>query len=372
MILGFGAAGVVWVAAYPEPFWSPGGRFFIGLASAAMAIAGPLGAVATFRTATLLFADRVASRGFRTQFLRRSEISGLRSVDGQYGVSTLRLFTGQPGGKSMSIGLYRPDEAFVKWFEGVPDLDQQDYDAAEREALADPRLGDTAKGRSARLQGAKAQVRWLNAFGWAVMAWTFFWPRPYELAVLAAALCPLIGVVMVVASRGALTLFDGGPRASVSGLLWTGMALGLRAMLDIEVIDWQMSLGLSVGFGLAVALAAARWIDPIALARPLVVAAFAIPAALYGWGVLGEANTLLDRSEAQVFRLEVLGKRISSGKHTEYELDLPAWGPLREPGEVDVGRALYDQVKVGDTVCGYLHPGILRMRWYAIGHCTET
>ena len=78
-------------------------------------------------------------------------------------------------------------------------------------------------------------------------------------------------------------------------------------------------------------------------------------------------NCRFDETEAQVFRAKILKKETSSGKSTEYNLDLSPWGPRTEHEKVSVGSKAYARASVGDTVEVYLYKGRLHAKWFQVG-----
>jgi len=104
------------------------------------------------------------------------------------------------------------------------------------------------------------------------------------------------------------------------------------------------------------------------------VVVMTIIAALYGWFAPSVANVAFDFSPGRTTRVTVLGKHEVAGNRggdTDY-LDLPAWGPVAEPGPVDAGPWIYSHIGRGDTVCMVVHPGALRQVWYQATLCPGT
>jgi hypothetical protein len=302
--------------------------------------------------------------------LRRDEIAGWRLVPLQYGQAQLVLEL--RGGKKTvkAQWAHESDAVLEAWFAGLPDLDALERARAEAELLRSPALGGDEAERARALGRARIVARVLNGVSIAAGAWGWLLPRPYVAAVATLAALPLVGVALLLGGRGRYS-FDAGrtdPRPSIAFVVMgPGIVLGLRALLDLNVLDHAPLLpGAAIG-GLALVAAVAvgepkarkAWL--LALLLPLL--------GYYPWGGLTLANALLDRGEAEVFRVVVRGKHVSSGKHTSYELRLDPWGPVAEQKGVDVGRALYRSVEVGDTVCVSLRPGALGARWFVVGRC---
>jgi hypothetical protein len=130
---------------------------------------------------------------------------------------------------------------------------------------------------------------------------------------------------------------------------------------------FPLQYGMEQGtLGIGALLAAS---DPALRRRVPALALLVALVAAYPWALLAQANALLDRSPRETFRVTVVGKHVSTGKHTSYELRLAPWGPVEEEEDADVGRATYEAVAVGDAVCALLRGGALGVRWYVVGRC---
>jgi hypothetical protein len=89
----------------------------------------------------------------------------------------------------------------------------------------------------------------------------------------------------------------------------------------------------------------------------------------YAFGVIGEADALLDRSQVTVLRSQVLDKHITYGRAKTYHLKLAPWGPMSEGGDVSVAQAVYDRLEAGSTACIVLRSGALGMPWFIVLAC---
>jgi hypothetical protein len=211
----------------------------------------------------------------------------------------------------------------------------------------------------------------LNGIAVTVCVWGWFYPRPYLAAVVALGVVPLVGIATFLGGRGRYS-FDGNrndPRPSLGvTVICPGLILAVRAISDVEVLDWKPLLigGALGGLLLVVAIALGErtrkfWV--LALIAPLISG--------YPWGALCLANALLDRGVPEVFEVTVRGKHVSEGKQTSWELELDPWGPVPEPKDASVSEPLYDAVSVVDRVCVALHTGAVGARWYVVGRCGE-
>ena len=109
------------------------------------------------------------------------------------------------------------------------------------------------------------------------------------------------------------------------------------------------------------------WSDPPLRRRAGSVAGVLLLSVAYAFGVLGHANTLLDKAAPQRFEATAVEKP----KKSRYWADLvvTAWGAKRGQNKVKVTSATFAAVKPGDRVCIATHPGALGWRWYVVTVC---
>ena len=203
----------------------------------------------------------------------------------------------------------------------------------------------------------------------ALFFWVWIRPEPYWLAITLAGLAPVLALAVVALSGGRIALWSSDARPKLGWLMYAGLVVPLRAMIDIHLYHWQPALA-PVGL-LAVLCVAVSWIvDRRISEKTLLLALYGLVCLAFSWGAVLEANVLLDRSGAvRITGVKVLGKSISSGKHTSYDLKLAPWGDRTQPESVDVGRTIYDAVPAGSFACVYLRPGRLHIRWFIVRPC---
>jgi hypothetical protein len=116
-----------------------------------------------------------------------------------------------------------------------------------------------------------------------------------------------------------------------------------------------------------------------ALSAPLrqswmLAGAFWLQAAFYAGGAAVFLNGALDRGEARVYPMRVLGKFVSEGggrgSGTRYYLKTSA-PSLTSSGwtEYKVNRAMYERLNRDDFVCMVQRPGSLGISWYRLRGC---
>jgi hypothetical protein len=334
--------------------------------------AGVYCAVGAWRFKTLFWPDRVSQvNAFATRTLHRVEVKGFRVQRGRGG-AVLVLFPIEEGRQILRLAVGQLDAPLQRWLSGLRDLDQADHAAGERELLARTDLGATPELRRAAVERWRRPAQIANALGFVIPAWAWLFPRPFDLALSVCALAPLAAIGLVAASRGVVTLGETSrsePRPGVPGLLFAGFGIMIRALLDLHLIDWSLSLALGAATG-AIFTVIARRVDPHALSGRVAVGFLWLAASAYAWGLVAEANSLFDRAAPQTFRTRVVDKYESAGeRHTSWNLTFAPWGPVKTQGAEDVGRRVYDRLNKGDIACVSLHPGALRIRWYEVDRC---
>jgi hypothetical protein len=205
----------------------------------------------------------------------------------------------------------------------------------------------------------------------AALVWGVVFPRPYYAVVTVLAVLPLVAIGLMTRSRG-LYRADRLPNDAHPNLgavlIGPGIALALRAMMDIHLLDWQQVPGPVLLGGFALTFVLAR-VDRTLLKRRATLFAYFLFMSVYAYGVVMQANALLDRSQPEIFRVAVLGKSATPGNHPTSHLQLDRWGPHQQANDVMVSAAFYTTVNPGDQVCVLLRPGLLRIAWYVVTSC---
>ena len=323
----------------------------------------------TFTSATVLTAETIERRSLMgVKSMLRSDIAGCRVLRPNNSFPTMRLTSKHAGVRALTVTLYRPDGAFHAWFEGVPDLDEEDRKKAEQAVLEDPEFGADRNERKRNLARLGRIARVVNGLGVGLFFWVWIWPEPYWLAIAAAAAAPVVALGLIRMTGGRLALFATDARPTIGWLMYAGLAVPMRALVDIKVYHWSEGAELVLLAGAAAVLVS--WsCDRRIAAKPIVFVFLALAVLAFAWGGVMEMNVLADRSRPQVFETQVLSKSISRGKHTSYDFDLAPWGDRRTAEDIDVGRALYDRTDQGSKVCAYLFRGAVGIRWFRIGAC---
>ncbi len=248
---------------------------------------------------------------------------------------------------------------------------------ASREAKAefaalhtDARLGSTEDERRGTLRRARIQAGILNTATGAAVTWALAYPRPYSLAIALLAVLPLLGIGLVIATRGAVTLDSDRknvrPTAAYA-IFAPCLVLALRALEDWHILGWSgfwVPFAVGAGILLGVLLVGAG-ADSQRKASTVAVISFVLLAESFGLVLF--LNCEFDRSVPAIHRTVVLSRRISRGRRsTSYYLTVGPWIDGRYAEEVSVPGSTYGWHLEGSTVLIGVRPGSLSMPWYFV------
>ncbi|WP_125932662.1 hypothetical protein [Hymenobacter glacialis] len=304
---------------------------------------------------------------FKTKTLAREEVAGYR-VNEHY------IFIVPQDTKASTIKVGYTTERYAdiqEWLaDHYPNLDEVEAVEAAEEALIDEELGRNPDERSERLVHASTTAKYLNIVAWAVTAWLFFYPQPYQLAIGAGLLLPLLGAVGLKLHRGALRINEekNSPYPSVSITLFMPcMGLLIRSVLDVDLVSytpmWIVAGQTASVTAVVLAFCTHEWLFQSKV-KFTEGAALIAAAAVYGYSASATFNAAFDDTQGQVFSTEVLSKSMSSGKTTTYHLTVAPWGPFTTETDVQVGSNYYQATRSGDKVRVRLQPGRLGVPWF--------
>lgn len=197
-------------------------------------------------------------------------------------------------------------------------------------------------------------------------------PTPFVIAVLIP--WPWLALALVAGWPEVFTVYDlrSYQKRIELGLafVFPGLALAMRAVLDLHVVRWQEPLALTIVFTLLLWFPAMKADAVVRNRRGRIVGLIGI-CAVYGYGAGMELNALLDRSPAVTYSVHVTDKHASYSHRgpSAYYLHLEPWGPKVGSGDVLVPYALYANTQIGDSVCVELKPGLLHVAWYVLKKC---
>jgi len=323
------------------------------------------------RAKVTFWPDRIEVRELiRTRVLSRNDILGRRLQPSSPPV--IVLVPRDKSQKQMKLAqMYNFDAAFRTWTDSVPDLDAQEARTAEQEIANNEEIGSSPDDRREALKRGKRLSGFVTFVTIALGAWAWIYPQPYRLVISLLALLPWAAMAIVARSGGLFKIDTkrNDPHPSVGiAFMMPGFVLVLRVLSDMNALKWTSALYLTMALGTLLGVAAVMADRSLKNNVGMAILVLLLSSA-YGYGAGMEANALLDRSAASIFTSRIIGKSVSSGKHTSYDLNLNPWGPKEDAGKVSVSRRFYEGVRVDDPVCIVLRNGALHVPWYTVHRC---
>ena len=341
MCMAFGALGIFYLPHDPQIRSGAALILLMGL-STLFVLLGAYLLAEIFSLRLTLSADAIELRSLTSRrSMRRDEIAGRRLLSAQY-FNVIALFPRDQAQKKLKLTLlFRTDAAFELWFAAIPDLDAQEREQSAAQIAQDFELGATTEDRLARFAKAKIVAKTLTIIAGAAAAWGFLYPTPYRAAITTLVLVPLAALLVLATNQG-LYQVEGrkqDARADLSlALILPGAILMLRAIQDVQILSWLAIIKFSALLTIVLVFVICDELRSPASRRarrwPILAFLFLVP--MYTTGALVEANALLDKGQAQMFRSQVLAKRISTGRTTTRYFRLAPWGPQSRPEEVTV------------------------------------
>lgn len=337
--------------------------------SIGMVVLMVFGLIDVYKGRFIIKEDRLVSIGvFKTKELRFEEIKGF-TVNEQY------IFV-EPNAKeqkrikiSQYIGGYHE---ILTWLTTkYENLDIKNAQAEEQEILNYENVGWSREIREEKLSNAKKISKIINWLGGISFAWTLFYPKPYDYAVLSALIIPIIALIAV-KSSGLIRIDQKNGSAYPSiiyALIFPSMGLMARALFDYDIFDysnvWLKTTLVSVTF-IFILLINQKEITFRKKQDFLTISSLIMFLFAYGFGTVIYLNCNLDKSEPEHFTATIIDKRVSTGKHTSYYLKLTAWGKQKEVDEVSVSKGLYKRVEIDNEINIYFRNGKFEIPWYIV------
>jgi hypothetical protein len=265
-------------------------------------------------------------------------------------------------------------DQIIEWaYENFEDIDAETAEAQDIEVLREVTQDIPVKEHDIQLEKAKKNAKYLNWAGYGSGLWALLYPHPYELAVAAAMLAPIITIIAIWRFKGFLR-YNGFDKSRypimLNPMIVSICGLVLRALFDFEILDhgnlWIEAGTVSIAV-MTVAVLTSKQFSFKTLTSAFTIVFFVAFFYAYAISSMIIINCRFDSSDYQAFEARVLDKETSGGKTTTYYLDLTPWGPRTEHEKVSVGRHGYERANVGDTVEVYLYKGRLKAPWFELG-----
>jgi len=277
-------------------------------------------------------------------------------------------------GNKMIISNYSDlsdSDELSSWLKGnFTDLDAVDIKQDEEAILHDSTLGYSEEDRKKKLQSAKQIALVYNIIG-PVISFVFLLLHKGIALIIIGLIYPLIGVLIMRFSHGLIKFLGNGKRSVIPFIL-IGFMMPVIFLLIVSITDYQVfsynNLWIYFGF-ISIVVFASIYFTGLnktisgVIGQTIFMFAMSL---IYGFGSVVGINCAFDNSKPTIYVAKVLDHRIESGKHTSYLFTLSQWGPMHEEKEEDVGKWIYDNVSIGDSVRVYFRPGELKAPWYEV------
>lgn len=328
------------------------------------------GLIDVYKGRLIIKNDRIVSIGvFTTKELKLGDIKGF-TVNEQYIFLEPQTKDKKRIKISQYIGGY---QEILFWLtENYANLDIENAQAEEQEILNNENIGWSRELREEKLSNAKKISRIINWLGGIAFAWTIFYPKPYDLAVLSALVIPIIALIAVKLSGGLIRIDQKNGSAypsTIYAFIFPSLGLMVRSFFDYDIFDysnvWLKAVLITVAF-LFILLINQKEITFKKKQDFLTVSSMIMFLFAYGFGAIIYLNCNLDKSEPQHYTAKILDKRISTGRHTSYYLELTAWGQQKEIDEVSVSKGLYNRVDIDNEINVYFRNGKLEIPWFIV------
>jgi hypothetical protein len=329
--------------------------------------------VDTLVSSIALKADRLEIHElWRVRCIRRTDIETQQVLHPQNSPAVLVLRLKAPSRRKIKLPImWNRDSTWQAWFAGIPDVDVEAAKAFEAAVATNADLGSTPAERQQKLSAARSLARIAIGANTGLVLWAFIYPHPYELILFVLAALPWVAVWIMARSPGLYTFNAprGSGRPDLTLLLISpGFVLMVRALRDVQILDWQRLIPWAVLVALTL-MGGVIWALP-AVREKLGMAVLTLVLVLaYGFGVTSLANALLDGTRGSNYPATVYGKYVTSGRNRTPTMRLGAWGPRAAVEDVTVPWDVYRSTNIGEKVCVLSHPGALGVPWYRIATC---
>jgi hypothetical protein len=349
---------------------NPSAYWFLAPVSIGMIIVMVVGLLDTFKGKFIINNDTVVSVStFSKRELLFNEIKGYRINE-----KNIFIESKNKNKKKIKVSKYFANvDEIVEWLSNnYSDLDIVQADQEKEEILKNRELGWSTEEREEKLIKAFKTAKMLNWTGGFIGIWTLFIPNPYEYAIIASIVFPIICLLVLKYSKGLIRI-DEKKDTAYPTIFWaisaSSLGLCLRALFDYNIFDyskvWTPSLLITLTYIVVLIIGNKEFKFNKAIDF-LIIVIFSILLFGYSYGTIVTLNCMYDKSKPETFNTVILSKRISSGKTTTYYLELTPWGQQKQIDEVTVSKDLYNKLDKNDKVTVYFMKGQFDIPWLEV------
>jgi hypothetical protein len=248
------------------------------------------------------------------------------------------------------------------------------YESEISEILTSTRYGQDKKTRRENYEIALLRAKSMNIFAIGVSIWTFVYPEPYEFAIIASAILPILAIATIFFSKGLIHLdshtWSAHPHVT-RAFLMPVLALFFRAFIDFSILStntlWLPLILSVIIFNALLFFGVKEFRNDRKAIIP--VSVFII---IFVYGFLIETNCLFDSHPPRTYTAKIVKKRIHYGvAPVWYRMIVSGWDMDKQTTEEHVSRELYTTLEEGDDVCVEVRPGFLGIPWYQLAQCKK-
>ncbi len=350
--------------------------FFISI-SIGMIIMMILGTIDAFKSKLIIDNERIVKiEPFRRIEYRHNEIKGFSHENNNIWIYPLDVKK-----KNIKVSTYygNSEELLGQLFRHYTNIDEEEYKKEEEELVKDlqtnKKLGRNTKEREATFESAKKVSRIVNYAGIGLSFLFLFYTGFYEVQSIILLAFPLIAIFIIWKYKGLIKAVGtkNSPYPSLSSALYMPYAfLLVRLLTDYDLYEYNR-----LWIILAVLVLPVTWMIKAVLQttseedlnvrnnweRYIVFPFYLLMASFYISVITLSVNCTFDYSTPQRFNTSITNKRVSSGKHTTYYVELNQWGKEKAGYETSVSHSEYDEMEIGDKISVNLKSGLLGIPW---------
>lgn len=330
-----------------------------------------IGLIDTIKSKLIIEKNRLISISvLKTKILDFKDIRGIKR-DQNY----LHFIPHSAGLKKIKVSSYVGKyDKLATWAESrFKNIDFEETAKDVLDILENDEYGRTIEEREFKLKSTRKMTKTLNVLSFIVAFTTMIFPHFYKVQIIACAVLPILGLVLLKSSKGLIKLDDksNSIHPNVIGTLFMpAAALMIRALMDFNVFSysnfWVPALLIFTFLTFLIFFKSKLEYNFKKVASYMAILVMIMFSCMYAYGALITTNVIFDNSYPNTYKANVIDKHISSGKTPSYYLTLDSWEPQTEPENVSVSKEVYYANEVGNATTVYFKNGLYDIPYYLI------
>lgn len=314
---------------------------------------------------------------FYESFLQKKRIS-IPNIDSfEINENGIKLYAIEGKPKSITISNYLRgyDFALVWAKKSITRRDEDIYKAEFIDSMTSDTFGNSVKGRFARIERIKKQVKWLNILTWTTPIAHLIFQQIRFVTLPIILILPLVITGFIMYYKGAVKIYDTEKSHTyfypniLTALAISCIISGLSALFKYDIYSWNNHwiniIVVSILLCVLVLYYAPLSIETKVSSKIGTVLFLLIFYSSYSCGLLLGINCNYNTSEPKQYEVIIADKYVTKGKTKSHNLKLKEWGPLNKSTTLGNLKAdYYDSVSKGDTILITYRNGLLDIAWY--------